>query len=192
MSALAGNALAAGIPAAIAQDAEDEAASHRSLPKGDIDILRLFAALEILEADFWLQYNELAGIQDKEVPGGSGNPAYTEALSNLDEDMNIYIHDNTDDEFTHFEFINAYLVSKGAQPADLERFRTLSGSQATGANKNKKRLTNLMQLTVDTSWFTRFRDDAHNPDLIRHLSFRKRSRICSKDRIRPFREPTLT
>ncbi len=136
-----------------------------SLPQGDIDILRLFAALEILETDLWVQYNELGGIQDKEEPSGTGNAAYTKALKNLDADMDQYIHDNTDDEFTHEDFINAYLVSKGAPPVDLERFRTLPGSQATGANKNKRRLTNLMQLTVDTSWWTRYRDPNHNPDL---------------------------
>src|SRR5215470_6588780 len=72
---------------------------------GDIDILRWLAAAEIIETDLWQQYNELGGIQDSEVPGGSGNPAYTEALAVLDEDMNVYIHDNTDDEFTHFDFI---------------------------------------------------------------------------------------
>jgi len=164
-SATAGTAFAATTLGSRAQDAEGEAFFHRSIPKGDFDILRLFAALEILEADFWQQYNELGGIQDKEVPGGSGNPAYTAALEVLDGDMPQYIHDNTNDEFTHFEFINAYLVSKGVQPVNLEGFRTLKGSQATGADKSKKRLTNLTQLTIDTSWWTRFRDDSHNPDL---------------------------
>ena len=135
------------------------------ITRGDVDILRLFAALEILETDFWQQYNELGGVQDREVPGGSGNPAYTEALNNLDEDMAVYIHDNTDDEFTHFDFINAYLVLKGARPVDLERFRTLTGSHATGADTTKKRLTSLLHLTVDTSWWTRYRDSSHNPDI---------------------------
>ena len=59
---------------------------------------------------------ELSGIQDDEVPGGTGNPAYTEALAVLDEDMDQYIHDNTDDEITHFTFLNAYLASHGVQP----------------------------------------------------------------------------
>src|SRR6266702_7172527 len=77
-------------------------------------ILRFLAAAEILETDAWQQYNELGGIQDSEVPGGSGSAAYTAALQVLDEDMPQYIHDNTEDEFTHFTFINAYLVSKGA------------------------------------------------------------------------------
>jgi hypothetical protein len=79
--------------------------------------------------------------------------------------MDQYIHDNTEDEFTHQNFINAYLVSKGAPPVNLEGFRTLKGRQAIGAHKRKKRLTNLMQLTVDTSWWTRYRSRAHNPDL---------------------------
>ena len=51
---------------------------------GDIDILRFLAAGEILEADFWTQYNELAGVQDSEVPGGSGNHIYREKLRRID------------------------------------------------------------------------------------------------------------
>ena len=159
-SAMAGTAFVASTSIPLAQGIQNAA-----ITQGDINILRLFAALEIIETDLWQQYNELGGIQDKEVPGGSGNPAYTQALNNLDEDMSQYVHDNTDDEISHFTFLNAYLVSKGAQPVDLEPFRTLRGSQATGADKSKKRLTNLLELTVDTSWWTRYRDDAHNPDL---------------------------
>src|SRR5437764_4379004 len=146
---------------------EDENESQNGITAGDAALLRFPAALEILEADFWIQYNELGGIQDSEVPGGSGIPAYHDALSVLDEDMDQYIHDNTDDEITHHKFLNAYLVSKGAAPANLNPFRTLMGSTATGVNPNKigKRLTNLTQLTLDTSWWTRYRDSAHNPDL---------------------------
>src|SRR5947208_2113098 len=138
-----------------------------SLTSGDAALLRFPAALELIEADFWIQYNELGGIQDPEVPGGTGNPDYTEALAQLDEDMDQYIHDNTDDEITHYQFLNAYLVSKGAAPANLDPFRTLMGSTATGVNPALigHRLTNLTQLTVDTSWWTRYRDDSHNPDL---------------------------
>src|SRR5437868_8657795 len=138
-----------------------------SLTSGDAALLRFPAALELIEADFWIQYNELGGIQDSEVPGGTGNPDYTEALAALDEDMDQYIHDNTDDEITHHTFLNAYLMSKGAAPANLDPFRTLMGSTATGVNSNLigRRLTNLTQLTIDTSWWTRYRDDRHNPDL---------------------------
>src|SRR6266568_6002754 len=89
-----------------------------SLTKGDMAILRFLSAAEILETDFWQQYNELGGVQDSEVPGGSGSAAYTAALAVLDSDMAQYIHDNTEDEFTHFTFINAYLVSKGADPVN--------------------------------------------------------------------------
>src|SRR5205809_6007714 len=137
------------------------------LTPGDAALLRFAAAAEILEADFWIQYNELGGIQDDEVPGGSGNPDYTEALEVIEEEMGDYIHDNTDDEITHHQFVNAYLVSKGADPANLDPFRTLMGSTATGVNPDLigHRLTNLTQLTVDTSWWTRYRDDSHNPDL---------------------------
>jgi Ferritin-like domain len=140
-----------------------KAVASGGLTPGDAAILRFLAALETLETDAWQQYNELGGIQDNEVPGGSGNPDYTEALSVLDEDMAQYIHDNTDDEFTHFTFLNAYLKAHGMAPANLEKFRTLPGSTATGAQQIG-RLTNLMRLTVDTSWWTRYRSDSLNPD----------------------------
>src|SRR5215475_10719699 len=139
-------------------------ASQDRITRGDAALLRFAAAAEILETDFWLQYNELGGIQDDEVPGGTGSPAYTEKLKNLDEDFDQYIHDNTDDEITHFKFLNAYLMSKGAAPANLDQFRTLTGSTATGSS-GKPRLTNLMRLTLDTSWWTRYRSSANNPDL---------------------------
>jgi hypothetical protein len=133
------------------------------LTAGDEAILRLLAAAELIEADLWQQYNELGGIQDAEVPGGTGSPAYTAAIQVLDEDMDQYIHDNTDDEITHAAFLNAYLASKGAEPVNLDQFRTLPSSQATGAQQIG-RLTNLMQLTVDTSFWTRYRSDSLNPD----------------------------
>ncbi len=145
-------------------DHDDHDEHNRRLNRGDAALLRFAAAAEILETDFWVQYNELAGVQDKEEPDGSGNPAFTAALSMLDGDMAQYVHDNTDDEFTHQNFLNAYLVSKGAEPVDLEPFRTLQGSTATGSS-GKLRLTNLMQLTLDTSWWTRYRSSDNNPDL---------------------------
>lgn len=140
------------------------AGSSGKITKGDAALLSFAAAAEILESDFWVQYNELGGIQDSEVPGGTGNPIYTAKLENLDEDFPQYIHDNTDDEITHFTFLNAYLMSKGATPVNLEQFRTLAGSRATGSSGNP-RITNLMQLTLDTSWWTRYRSSANNPDL---------------------------
>lgn len=140
------------------------------LSQGDAALLRFAAAAEILESDFWVQYNELAGIRDNEVHGGSGNPQYTQALSNLDDDFPQYIHDNTADEITHAHFLNAYLESKGARPVSLEKYRTLPGSTATGSS-GKLRLTNLMQLTIDTSWYTRYRDNNHNPDLDPNFEF---------------------
>jgi hypothetical protein len=133
------------------------------LTKGDAAILRFLAAAEIIETDIWQQYNELAGIQDDEVPGGTGNPDYTEAVAVLDEDMDQYIHDNTDDEISHAAFINAYLQAHGKQTVNLDKFRTLPSSTATGAQQIG-RLTNLMQLTVNTSFWTRYRSDSQNPD----------------------------
>src|SRR5712671_2778774 len=122
-AATVGAGLLANGPAVLAQEGPEERSGR--LTPGDAALLRFAAAAEILETDFWVQYNELGGIPDSEVPGGSGNPAYTKALKVLDGDMDQYIHDNTEDEFTHFTFLNAYLVSKGAQPVHLEKFRTL-------------------------------------------------------------------
>ncbi len=160
--ATAGIGLLGSNSLALAEEKQEERSGK--LDFGDAAILRFAAAAEILETDFWVQYNELAGIPDKEVPGGSGNPAFTEALSKLDSDMAQYIHDNTEDEFTHQNFLNAYLASKGADTVSLEPFRTLHGSTAKGSS-GKRRLTNLMRLTVDTSWWTRYRSSTHNPDL---------------------------
>ncbi len=133
------------------------------LTRGDVAILRFLSAAEIIETDAWRQYNELGGIQDDEVPGGHGNEDYTEALEVLDDEMPQYIHDNTDDEISHFSFLNAYLVSVGGDPVNLDRFRTLPSSKANGA-RQIGRLTNLMRLTVDTSWWTRYRSETKNPD----------------------------
>jgi len=148
-----------------------------SITKGDAAILRFLAAAEIIESDLWLQYTELGGVQDNEVstlasqliPGypataTGGNAVYTQSLLPLDSDMPQYIHDNTEDELSHETFINAYLASKGAETVSLDQFRTLPSSKATGANQIG-RLTNLMQLTVDTSWWTRYRSRTGNPDL---------------------------
>jgi len=160
---LKGAAIGAGaVGAGLLADAAP-ALAHGGLTRGDEAILRFLAAAEILETDLWQQYNELAGIQDSEVPGGSGNPAYTEAVAVLDEDMDQYIHDNTDDEISHFTFINAFLKARGGQTVNLDKFRTLPSSKATGAQQIG-RLTNLMQLTVDTSFWTRYRSDSQNPD----------------------------
>src|SRR5947209_13665335 len=139
-------------------------AGSGGLTSGDAAILRFLAAVEILESDLWQQYNELGGIQDSEVPGGSGSKPYTAALAVLDEDMAQYIHDNTEDEFSHMRFLNAYLASKGAATINLDKFRTLPSSKAKGAQQIG-RLTNLMQLTVDTTWWTKYRSRSKNPDL---------------------------
>ena len=152
---LGGGRLLIDAPAALAGEA---------LPAGDVAILQFLAAAELLEADLWKQYNELGGIQDDEVVGGSGNRAYTKSLAAIDEDMPQYIHDNADDEQSHANFINGYLQARGAQPINLDPFRTVPGSQATGAARIG-RLTNLMALTVDTSYWTRYRSDSSNPDL---------------------------
>jgi hypothetical protein len=136
------------------------------LRKGDVAVLRFLAAAEILETDLWIQYAELGGIGDNppiEVDPNQAMNNYQIALSNLDGDGPQYIASNTLDEASHAAFLNAYLESKGAEPVNLDQFRTLPGSTATGSS-GIKRLTNLMHLNVDTSWFVRYRSTT-NPDL---------------------------
>jgi hypothetical protein len=146
----AGALLATGVKAANTDSARGE------LTKGDAAILRFLAAAEILETDLWQQYNELGGIN-------GGNAAYIAALQNLDGDMPQYITDNTDDELSHAVFLNAYLKSRGANQVNLDQFRTLPSSKAMGA-RQVGRLTNLQNLVVDTSFYTRYRS-SENPDL---------------------------
>ena len=161
--ATVGAGLLADIPPATA-------AQGGGLNRGDAAILRFLSAVEQIEQDLWLQYAELGGVQTtpSELPGlpTGGSPLYTAALNNLDADMSQYIHDNTEDEFSHHAFINAFLAARGADMVDLSQFATLPGSQADGANKSKRRITNLMELTVDTSFWTRYRSRTKNPDLL--------------------------
>jgi Ferritin-like domain len=160
-------AAAATLPAtalfAKKKDGEDDR-DALPLTRGDVAILRLAAAIELIEADLWQQYNELGGAVDHNDNPNKGNPAYIAALANLDSDMPQYISDNTDDEISHAAFLNAYLESKGEQPVSFKEFQTLSPSKATGANQNLGRITNLQALNVDTSWYFRYRSTT-NPDL---------------------------
>jgi hypothetical protein len=160
-AAMGAGFLTNSIPTFAWQDDDDDGAP---ITKGDIAILRFLNALEQVEADLWLQYSELGGVQDSEISGvNGGNPLYMGALQILDGDMPQYIHDNTDDEISHAAFLKAYLESKGSEAVDLSSFATLPSSQATGANKTKGRLTNLTQLTIDTSFWSRYRSIT-NPD----------------------------
>jgi hypothetical protein len=140
------------------------------ITRGDLAIVRFLQAVEQVEADLWIQYSELGGIQDNEVSGlNGGNAAYKAALSILDGDMSQYIHDNTDDEISHVTFLGNYLQSKGAEPVNLDRFRTLPSSKAFGA-RDLGRLTNLTKLTIDTSFWTRYRSIT-NPDVDANAPF---------------------
>lgn len=154
-----GVASAAVVPAS-ALFASEAMAAGGAITKGDVAILRFLAAAELIEADLWQQYDELGGVN-------GGNPAYQAALTNIDGDMPTYIHLNNEDEQSHAAFLNAYLKSKGAEPVNLDRFRTLPSSKATGA-KHTGRLTSLSSLDVDTSWYTRYRS-GQNPDLGAHF-----------------------
>jgi hypothetical protein len=151
--------IAAGTVMAGAGSAESSnrsAQDYGGLVEGDVAILKFLAAAELIEADLWIQYAELGGV--------SSAPAtpYQLALQNLDSDGSQYISSNTLDEVSHAEFLNAYLVSKGEEAVDFDRFRTLPSSKAEGA-KDMGRLTNLTKLKIDTSWYTRYRS-ATNPD----------------------------
>jgi hypothetical protein len=128
------------------------ARSDGGISEGDAAILRFLAAAELLETDAWQQYNELA----------SSNPDFMAALEAIDDDMPDYVEQNTNDEFSHADFLNAFLVSKNRKPANLDAFRTLPSSAATGAAQIG-RLTNLGHLNVDTSWYLRYRSTS-NPD----------------------------
>jgi hypothetical protein len=154
-----------------------------TITKGDIAILRFLAAAEILETDLWEQYTELGGTQDDEESGvNGGSPLYMSALQILDGDMSQYIHDNTDDERSHQAFINAFLESIGAEPVNLDQFANLPSSKASGA-KDIGRLTNLMNLNVDTSFWTRYRSSTENPDLNPNFAFGQSEVIVNRTAI---------
>ena len=135
--------------------AGSENQKNNALSRGDVAILQLLAAAELIEADLWQQYTELGGV-DAPTTG------YTAALQILDGDQPQYISDNTDDELSHATFLNAYLASKGASQVDLSHFKNLAPSQVSFVPQTG-RLTNLKELTVDTSWWTRYRSTT-NPD----------------------------
>ena len=152
--------LVRGVPAFAAET------TSSAITKGDLAILRFLAAAELIESDLWTQYSELGGLTPGQLPVETApfKPMnnYQAALMQLDPDGPQYITSNANDEISHAEFLNAYLISKGAEPVDLDAFRTLPSSQADGAEQIG-RLTNLMNLTIDTSWYTRYRS-TENPD----------------------------
>lgn len=134
---------------------------------GDVALLRFAAAAELIEADLWQQYSELGGLTPGQIPVETApfTPmnSYQAAFMNLDSDGPQYVTSNALDEQSHAEFLNAYLISIGAEPVDFDAFRNLPSSAAKGADQ-VGRLTNIMNLTVDTSWYTRYRS-SKNPDL---------------------------
>jgi Ferritin-like domain len=162
----AGLASAVAVPAsAVVASAASARGARRAADEpteGDFAILRFLCAAEIIESDLWEQYAAFGGQASAGRPNDGQNGFYVSALQNLDSDMPQYVSDNTDDEESHQEFINGYLMSKGQRPVSLEPFRRLLPSQAKGGG-TKKRLTNLKGLNVDTSWYLRYRA-VTNPD----------------------------
>src|ERR1700738_4173734 len=139
--------------------ADERQERNGKLTRGDVAILKLLAAAEIIETDLWQQYNELGGIGAT----GSISQPYITDLQVLDGDMPQYITDNTDDEMSHVAFLNAFLASKGEEPVNFDAFRNIPPSKVMGIPQTG-RLTNLQQLSVDTSWWVRYRSTT-NPDL---------------------------
>jgi len=148
-----GAALLSSSAKALAKNGNEK--EKNTLTRGDVAILQLLAAAELIETDLWQQYNELGGVN-------APDSGYKAGLVILDGDQPQYIADNTDDEISHAAFLNAYLKSKGEQEVDLSHFATLAPSQVSFVPQTG-RLTNLKQLTVDTSWWTRYRS-IRNPD----------------------------
>jgi hypothetical protein len=177
---VAAGAMTAGVGLVSGSAAFADENDRAPITKGDIAILTFLSALEQVEADLWIQYAELGG-PTPAVPTSFGlspidleqngkkivtglAPAYITGLQVLDTDMPQYIADNTDDEISHHRFLNNYLASKGAKTIDLSSFAILPPSRVSGVPQTG-RLTNLKQLTVDTTWWTRYRSDDQNPDL---------------------------
>src|SRR5580658_5886768 len=136
------------------------------ITSGDVALLRFVAAAELIEADLWQQYAELGGLTPGQLPVETApfTPMnnYQAAFMNLDSDGPQYISSNTGDEVSHAAFLTAYLASRGVTPLNLSKFATLPSSTATGA-KQIGRLTNLLAISVDTSWYTRYRSST-SPD----------------------------
>ena len=123
-----------------------------NLSEGDVAVLQFLAAAELVEADLWGQYSELA----------SNNSSFRRALSRIKDTLPDYVNGDFADETSHANFINAFLVAAGREPVNLDVFRTLPSVPVEGA-RQVGRLTNLTSLTVDTSYYERYRNKG-NPD----------------------------
>jgi hypothetical protein len=140
-------------PALFSAPAMAQAASSTGpVPEGDLAIFKFLAAVELVESDLWTQYTLLA----------ENNPGFQRGLTNIDQSLVRYNHDIRRDETTNALFINAALKDAGQPPTNLDKFRTLRMPRVQGSNEAGY-LTNLTDLTVDTSWYTKLRSPA-NPD----------------------------
>lgn len=120
--------------------------------QGDIAILRFLAMAELLGQDLFGQFAEVA----------VNNKPFQAALQRINFDLPNYLKQTARDEASHAVFVNAYLQRIGQAPVNLDAFRTLPGSQATGSARTA-RLTNLSSLSPDTAFYNRFRKNV-NPD----------------------------
>src|SRR5690242_4513387 len=131
-----GAALLSSSAKALAKNGNEK--EKNALTRGDVAILQLLAAAELIETDLWKQYNELGGVK-------APDSGYKAGLVILDGDQPQYIADNTDDEISHGSFLNAYLASKGESQVNLNQFKVLPPSQVSFVPQTP-RLTNLKEL----------------------------------------------
>ena len=120
---------------------------------GDVAILRFLNLAEFVGADLYSQISDLAN---------TAGP-FRAALQAIDPFLPFYIFQSARDEISHALWLNAFLSSRGLPTVDVNPFRTLPSSRATGAAQ-VGRLTNLTMLNVDTSYYNRLRQN-FNPDL---------------------------
>ena len=128
--------------------------SSPDLNDGDVAVLQFLAAAELVESDLWGQYSELAS---------KITPSFRRALSRIkDMCFPIMSMEILRTRASHASFINAFLVAAGREPVNLDAFRTLPTVPVDGA-RQVGRLTNLTSLTVDTSYYERYRNKG-DPD----------------------------
>ena len=152
------------------------AAVTPNLNDGDVAVLQFLAAAELVESDLWGQYSELA----------SDNPDFRGALTQIKDTLPDYVNGDFADETSHASFINAFLVAAGKEPINLDAFRTLPSVPVKGA-RQIGRLTSLTNLTVDTSYYERYRSTG-NPDFgdtfPQTVNIRNQPAVPTSDQIR--------
>ena len=124
------------------------------------------------------------------MPGGSGSPP-TRRARMLDGDM-AAVHPRQHRGRVHPLHVHQRLPdARRAQTRSTSTVPHAAEQQGDRRAEQIGRLTNLMQLTVDTSWWTRYRSRTQEPRPRRHVSAR-RSRVWRTASSRPSPAPTPT